>query len=211
MKTFEEFIEYAKDTVFINEAPMHLKGDAPFEDNVIKTRIGDVSETIIEKDYILEKDKFFKNFDLYMHKSKGYYCLGSWYIEEQSGKKRFGIINDLSFEFDKLRTKQKQLINEKFIKINTAHTTMSWRGNGISTSLYAYILSKGFSIISDSVQYDGAVKLWKGFTTVPNSVILIYDIVEDKIISKFTDKTPRNSVWSDDYSKSRIRLVFSSI
>lgn len=35
----------------------------------------------------------------------------------------------------------------------------------------------------------------------------LYDILEDKIISKVTKNTTESKIWSDDSAKRRIRLV----
>lgn len=209
MKTLQDFFTYTK---FLNEAPNHLDGNAPFEDDIENNRVGDISKGGIERDYKLLKDNFFKNFSLYKNTTGNYYCIGDWYIDDISKKERFGVISDVSFRHTKLRTKQKQLQNKNIIEIDIVHTTRTWRNNGISSKLYKYLLDEGYTIMSDSIQYDGAVKLWQGFTTVPNTVIWIYNKKEDKIISKYTEKTPYPSVWSDndDDSKANIRLVFSN-
>ena len=72
-------------------------------------------------------------------------------------------------------------------------------------------MSKETILISDSIQYEGAVKLWKSFTKIPGIVLYIWNEKEDKIISKMTAKTHDNSVWSNgdlgDYSKMGTRLI----
>lgn len=201
--TFEEFL---------NESPLHIAGDAPFEDDELNDRIGDVSKQGIEKNYKLINKNFTKGLSLYKHNNGTYYVVGLWYNDNEEtrpNKERFAIITNLSFKPTTISSKQKQINGKEAIKINIIHTTKEWRYQGISTKLYKYILKQGYCIISDSIQYDGAVELWKKFVTVPNTTIRVYDINKDKIISKFTEKTPYPSVWSKgNNSKMNTRLVF---
>ena len=190
------------------EAPAHFSGDAPFQDDEINKRISDVSKIGIDKDYILIKKDFIKKLDLYEHTNGTYFIVGKWYTDEIQEKERFAVISDVSFTIKEFNSKQKQL-KGKYISIDTVHTTKEWRHNGISTAIYSYILSKGYDIMSDKVQYDGAVELWKGFLTVPGTVIYIYDNIKDEIISKMTKNTHYNNIWSlNNFDKSRIRLIF---
>jgi hypothetical protein len=70
-------------------------------------------------------------------------------------------------------------------------------------------MNQGFCIISDSMQYQGAIALWRNFPSVKGSTVWIYDIHNDTIIAKYNSKMHDNHVWSDDNDKANVRLVFT--
>lgn len=81
------------------------------------------------------------------------------------------------------------MINNKIaIKINTINVREANRRDGIASDLYNILTSSGFIIISDGIQYEGAVKLWKSFTRIPGTNLYIWNEKEDKIISKMSVK-----------------------
>jgi hypothetical protein len=190
----------------MNESPQKMKGDAPFPEE--KHKLSSISKRGINDKYILLKSDFIIGLDLYTN-DNDYYIIGEWYFDDTNKKERFAVINELSFELTTFYSNQKQLNNKQCIIIDTLHTHKDWLYNGISSALYKYIIQQGYIIISDKTQYEGAVNLWKKFPSVSNSVVYIYDIEEDKIISKYTENTPESQVWSDNKSKEKIRLVFT--
>jgi len=200
MKTFKEYVD---------ESPQKFTGNAPFEDMEKSDIINSISRKIMNLDYKLIKKNLIKGVDLYSHSNGTYYVLGKYFTNEHD-KERFGVVTDISFKLSRsFRSKQRQLKGNKVIIINTIHTTKEWRGYGLSTALYSYLVNEGYMIISDKVQYEGAINLWKGFLDVPNSKVYIYNMQEDKIISKVGKNTNDSCIWSDDTSKQKIRLIFT--
>jgi len=117
----------------------------------------------------------------------------------------FASIFELTYKhINGFKSKQKQLQNKDVIVIDTVRTAKDYRRNQIAQTVYETLLNK-YVIVSDQIQYEGAVNLWKRI--IANNVVYIYDILEDKIISKVTTKTHENQIWSDDASKRRMRLV----
>ena len=214
MKSFLEFvqeqhIDYATYTQIVNESPQRMKGDAPFE----SIGIEEITTIARMDDYILVSKEFLKKegfvFELWKHKKGDYYVLGHFYLDSIKEKERFGVVSSVFFRLEKsFRSEQKHLKNKKVLKINTVHTADIWRRQGLASTLYKYFLDTGHIIMSDSMQYQGAVNLWKGFLTIPKTSVYIYDLVEDKFISKMSKNTDDRHIWSDDASKKRIRLVF---
>jgi hypothetical protein len=208
IKTFKEIaIEISNKNKLIIESPQAMPGDAPFEELSFR-KISTISQKGMEKSYALVKKDFIElkdeKFDLYKARSHEYYVLGKFYKEKEN-KNRFAVIFDISFKIEnELRTNQKQLKNKKVIIIETVHTSKDYRYNGIASSFYKSIL-KDAIIISDQIQYEGAVSLWKSL--IEDHLVYAYDIIEDKIISKVSTKTPINHIWSSDESKRKIRLV----
>ena len=211
MKSFKDYLMDYLNGDYLNESPMYIPQDAPFEE-VGFDKITDISKSYMDEKYelVLKNAYIVKNeiLDLYKHKDSEYYVLGRFYLDdEELNKKRFAVIFDVYFTYDeKFRSKQKQLKNKKVLTIKSVHTATNFRGNKISTNMYKLFL-KNALIISDSIQYKGAKKLWKGLIQDKNITVWIYDILEDKIISKATSKTDERSIWSSDDSKTRIRLV----
>lgn len=184
-----------------------MKGDAPFE-TVNFQKIASVSKRWCEIEANLVKKNFItvKNeaIDLYVAKDHPFYRLGKFYKETET-EIRFAVIFELTFRLNSnFQSKQKQLAGKDVIVIETVHTSKDYRNSGIAQKFYETILSK-FVIISDQLQYEGAVNLWKRL--IANNNVFIYDILEDKIISKVTSNTPETHIWSDDSSKRRIRLI----
>lgn len=205
MKKFIDIL-LEKDTINLCESPQRMKGNAPFEEISFST-IATKSKSGVERDYNLYKSNFVKvnneNLDLYKSKTHNYFILGRFYKETET-EERFAIIFDVSFRENKLKSKQKQLNNKSAIIIETVHTAKDYRDNKIARTFYQTILEK-YIIISDQIQYEGAVYLWKRL--IKENVVYTYDILDDKIISKVSEKTPENHIWSDNESKRRIRLV----
>lgn len=200
----KRFLEYLQN---LNESPQKMEGDAPFEEvsyNMIQSkskRVLGLDFDLYQKDFIVLKSG--EKLDLYKSKVHNYFLLGRFY-KEQEDEIRFAVIFDLSFKIEKYKSKQKQLNGKEVITIETVHTARDYRGSKIAQQIYRMLLNK-YIIMSDSIQYEGAVNLWK--VIIKNSTVYSYNILEDKIISKITSNTPDTQVWSDNESKRRIRLV----
>lgn len=205
MEKFRNFLNELDNVM--SESPQKMTGDAPFEEVGFKM-ISSRSNRIVEMDFNLVTKNFLKvdneELDLYSSKTHPYYILGRFYHEKEE-EVRFATIFDISFRVKKnFRSNHKQLKNKDVIVIDTVHTAKDYRGKEISQTVYEHILKK-YIIISDKLQYEGAVNLWKNL--IKNNVVYIYNILEDKIISKVSPNTPESHIWTDDSSKQRIRLV----
>lgn len=106
-------------------------------------------------------------------------------------------------------------------EVKTINTHSKWRNKRFGTAIYKSMIAEGTTIMSDAVQYKGAVKLWKDFYMAEsseewkmmidnNSIIVdLYDVIDKKVIfhNLRETKVPDNYIWSDDSSKHHLRLV----
>ena len=108
------------------------------------------------------------------------------------------------------------------IEVKKVNTHSKWRRKGFATAIYKSIMFEGTKIMSDAVQYKGAVKIWKSFfesnegqewkSMIDDKKIKVqlYDIITKKIIydniSDVKDLTDVD-IWSFDSSKANLRLV----
>lgn len=193
----------------INEmAPVRMRGNAPFEslDNESK------SKDTMKADY----EEFSKLRDMtvfYYKKEDKLIKVAKLYWDDVLNEERWAIIADLSFKPEKIKSSNTLINNKIAMKINTINVREANRRDGIASDLYNLLLSKNFIVISDGIQYEGAAKLWKSFTKIPDINVYIWNEKEDKIISKMTAKTHNNSIWSDgnlgDYSKMSTKLILT--
>lgn len=189
-------------------APVKMSGNAPFEslDGESKSKSA-MSDDFFEIG-IVNDNKVFK------HNKFDYIKVARLYYDDVKKEERWAIIAELSFTTIESLKSDNKLINKKpAIKIHTINVREANRRDGIASKLYTLVMSKGYIVISDGVQYDGAVKLWKSFTEIPGIKVYIWDEMKDVIISKMTSKTHDNSVWSDgnlkDYSKMSVKLILT--
>ncbi len=135
------------------------------------------------------------------------------FFDDVLKEERWAIIAEMSFKTEKLKSTNKLINNKKAIRLHTIHVREPNRRDGIASDLYKFLLAKDTIVVSASIQYEGAVKLWKSFTRIPGIKLYIWDEKEDKIISKMTAKTNDSAIWSNgdlgDYSKMSTRLILS--
>lgn len=188
-------------------SPVRMRGNAPFEslDN------GSKSKYSMEDDF----DVFakIKDMTVFYYKKDNLIKVAKLYWDDVLKEERWAIISDLSFKTEKLKSSNKLINNKIAIKINTINVREANRREGLASVLYSILLGKNFVVVSDGLQYEGAVKLWKSFTKIPDINVYIWNEKEDNIISKMTAKTHDNAVWSDgdlgDYSKMSTKLILS--
>lgn len=201
-----KFKDYVTQKLY--ESPQRMPDDAPFEE-VFFDKITDISKRIIDLDYILVEKNFIEvknnKLDLYKHKDAKYYVLGRFY-QDTKEKQRFAVIFEILLYDNEISSKHKLLKNRNIERVESVHTSKNFRGNKIATKVYKEIM-KDSVLMSNQIQYRGAVNLWKTFIDNPKILVYIYDILEDKIITKVTKNTDIKHIWSDDSSKRRIRLL----
>ena len=127
-------------------------------------------------------------------------------------EERWAIIAEMSFKTEKLKSTNKLINGKEAVILQTINVNEANRRDKFATRLYM-LLAQQYIVISDSIQYEGAVKLWKSFTKIPGIVLYIWNEKEDKIISKMTAKTHDNVIWSNgnlgDYSKMSTKLILT--
>ena len=192
MKSFRELLL---------ESPMKMPGDAPFETLKHMSK----SENGIRDEFTYIDT--FKDIEIYQHNSLDWIIAGMFYIDENTSKKLFGIVGEVSYTHRTFKsTANKILRSRDVISVDTVHVEEASRRSGLASIFYKILLRK-YNVMSDKLQYEKAALMWKNFATETDNKIYIYDAHEDKIISKMSTKTPDSRVWSDDTSKMKIRMI----
>lgn len=208
MKQDNPFIKWLREGTINEMSPVKMSGNAPFDRLDGESK----SKASMREDYIeigtINDNKVFK------HKKFEIIKVSRLYYDDVKKEERWAIIAELSFDIIESLKSSNNIINKKSaIKIHTINVREANRRDGIASKLYVLLLSKGFLVISDGIQFEGAVKLWKSFTKIPGIKLYIWDEKNDRIISKMTANTHDNSIWSDgslgDYSKMSTKLILS--
>lgn len=202
-----EFREYLNRGKLNEMSPVRMIGNAPFESLGNSSK----SETALNDDFY-KIDELDKEHLVYKHKTLGLIIVVRKYTDLIFNEERWATIAELSFKSVKVKSSNKLIHDKEAVQLNTINVRESDRKNRIATRLYL-LLAERFLVISDSIQYEGAVKLWKSFTKIPGIVLYIWNEKEDKIISKMTAKTHDNVIWSNgdlgDYSKMSTKLILT--
>lgn len=207
MNIKEEFREFLKEGIINEMSPVRMIGNAPFESLNNSSKSATSLNDDFYKIYELDSDYL-----VYKHNNLDLIIVVREFFEELRKEKRWAIIAELSFKTSKIYSEHKLIKNKDCIQINTINVREGDRKKNIATRLYL-LLAEKYLIISDGIQYEGAVKLWKSFTRIPGINLYIWNEKEDKIISKITSKTHDNSIWSNGelgyYSKMSVKLILS--
>lgn len=108
-------------------------------------------------------------------------------------------------------------------EVKTVNTHSKFRRKRFASAIYKSMMFEGTKLMSDAVQYKGAVRLWKDFFITPEEgeewkgmiddkdiTVILYDILEKKTILfdlKNIEELIDSQIWSDDSSKTHLRLV----
>lgn len=199
------FVEYLRQGRVNEMSPVRMIGNAPFES------LGNSSKsTTALNDDFYKIEELDKEHLVYKHNKLDLIIVVRKYTDLIFNEERWATIAELSFKSIKIKSSNKLINNMEAVQLNTINVREADRKNRIATRLYL-LLAEKFLVISDTVQYEGAVKLWKSLTRIPGIVLYIWNEKEDKIISKMTAKTHDTAIWSYDYDKKYIRLILKEI
>ncbi|MDD2505285.1 MAG: hypothetical protein PHF21_03305 [Bacilli bacterium] len=219
--TFKEFIlEYQKTTEYsfsqfckLHESPQgDFENDGVFADEMLakemeldtlhQFRLSGFMKDI--KPITNYGDKESKKFNVVIDSKKHEVYIG--FINDGV----FNVLGKMAYK-DSLRPVDNSIIVTKII------THSEHRRDGLASAIYKSLMKEGYTIVSDSFQYKGAINLWKGFyddsqewkTLIDDTKIQvqIYDIALDKIIAKNVRTANDTDIWSKDTSLKNIRLV----
>lgn len=156
------------------------------------------------------KNKEDKKLDIY--KSENTYILGAWAHEEEENKSVFVIITQLEIFFRK--DLELQMKYAKPIQMKKVETNKEFRLKGYATILYSWFIERGFTVVSDMVEFNGARKL---YSTLSKKSKIQCDIIDDvehiKVIEdttvtqKYEDWDFDAEVWNYDFIKANIRIA----
>lgn len=97
-------------------------------------------------------------------------------------------------------------------------TDLNLRGRGIGKELYQFLLSRGYIILGDSVQYFGARKLWAKISRDSRLIVDVVDIMSSRVV--MTDVELKHgdldhefdaSIWSYDLDKAQLRPILRKL
>jgi len=161
--------------------------------------------------------KYKNNLDLvevYKSSTTNKYISGVWAHQEKHGESKpvFVVITDVTpLPFDALGNFLEYSNPIQMTKLTTGE---DFRNQGYASSLYMWFLSKGFTIISDMVQFNGARKLYSGLSKDPDLVADVIDVEEHKLIKHdvsieqpYEDWDIDTSVYSLNFDKAHIRIA----
>lgn len=149
-----------------------------------------------------EINKKFRQFFAKRYKAGFYYFLWNnfdkWYLAEDNGAGEFTIIGYLKVvDYPKLQNAW---------QIDGIDIHKNYQNQGLSTFMYKSIQSKtGKTLVSDSVQFDGARKIWMSLAKTPG--VKLYDEVTGEksgyiTIDDFNDST----IWGPNHYRKLLLL-----
>lgn len=179
-----------------------MHGDAPFE------TLDGRSKSLKGIKDSFTKITIYKDFSIYKHKKLDYIIVGKFYDDDITNKSRFAIVADMGFKESKAISYNKVFRKKNIIQVETIHVQQAMRREKIASFLYKYLLRE-YNIMSDKIQYENAVKMWKNFIKETDNTIYLYNSVEDKIITKITNNSNPNYIWKEfpDFEKHKYQLL----
>lgn len=174
-------------------------------------------ETFSGNEYNIPNDLEFRQLNNNLNFVLGYKTIVKDDHSEDSSE-RFKVV----FRIDCTRKSTLDHIFEtkKIIKVNSAAVLEEYRDYKISLMIYKFLVEElGYAILSDSVQFNGARRLWARLSRESSSVTVdVVDVNSKKIVDKNvtlnhgiipTDYDRR--VWSQDNSKADIRFLLKAV
>lgn len=203
----DKFREWLRGKELNEMSPVMMMGNAPFGSLANMSKSQDAMKSDFDK-----ISDFKDGYLVFKHKRLELIIIAKEYDDLVLKERRWAIIAELSFKIKKVRSSNRLISNKEAVMLHTINVNEANRRDKFATRLYL-LLAQYYIVISDSIQYEGAVKLWKSFTRIPGIKLYIWNEKEDKIISKMTAKTNDNAIWSNgdlgDYSKMNTRLILS--
>ena len=161
----DSFINWLKGKELNEMSPVMMMGNAPFE-----------SLAGMSKSHDAMKSDFIKLLDIkdgyivFKHKRLEYIIIAKEYDDLVLKEERWAIIAEMSFKTEKLKSTNKLINGKEAVILQTINVNEANRRDKFATRLYM-LLAQQYIVISDSIQYEGAVKFWKSFTKIPGIVL----------------------------------------
>ncbi len=177
--------------------------------------LGDISETIIEKNWKLILNKKFNKFDMEIRRQNNTFIVG-YYIGSNNDK-RFKIVLRIAlYDVHKLPTNSS--IKNLYSVVGVG-VLKEFHGMGIATFMYKYLVNGlNLNLLGDELQYFGARKLWNRLSKELDIRVDVMDfntfeVVKESVDLKHgkLDDEYNKEYWSSDYSKANIRFILRKI
>ena len=126
------------------------------------------------------------------------------------GQLHFKDVYNLGFPNDPLRLKQ-----QRVLQVSLVNVVKDTEYRGLASFLYTSIAGAGFTIISDTTQYNGGIELWKKLGRARPGNLAIYlinkgDVLKDeqgKPIEYNGSNIPEDQIWSEDETNKFVLFV----
>jgi len=112
----------------------------------------------------------------------------------------------------------KQFLNQKVLQVDIVEVVRKAKFEGLGTFLYSCLVQKGFTVISDTLQFKGGKALWKKIARshLSNEMVMIMDhgdikMTDDgKPIAYDGSNIPDSDIWSEAKGeKDYVLLVYT--
>jgi hypothetical protein len=108
-------------------------------------------------------------------------------------------------------------VTDKVLQVDVVEVARQAKMEGLGTFLYSSLVQAGYSIITDTLHYEGGYKLWKKISRAhkANEVVYILDhgklMLDDqgKPIEYDGENVPEDQIWSDDELKKFVLLLYT--
>lgn len=190
-----------RDEELIKQA-LARKGDYPYD-----YYSQEITKTVVDLKWKLIDAVEIKGKEYQIRKLSLNYIIGSW--EDDS----FVTYGELSLRNETINGK-------KYKAVDLVQIKEILHGRGLGTVLYKALVNKeGIELISDSVQYFGARKLWERLSKETDVTVDILDISTNEItpniiITKGSNNFADNRIWSfnkNNKTAKNIRLILRRI
>lgn len=157
------------------------------------------------------------NFEVMIRKPHDTALIGSRRNRKMDGKEGLMIYGQLIFKNKlKLGVDVQQVVH-KVLQVDIVEVAEEMKQEGLGTFLYSSLVQDGFSIISDTLHYEGGYKLWKKLARSHRSDEAVYILdhgqlmmgEDGKPIEYDGENVPEEQIWSDDELKKFVLLLYT--
>lgn len=184
--TFEEWMD-------LNESPVAVLDDWR---GFLKKAEQEIGEIAFTKGWWVKVGDI-NDAELYKSESSETYILGYWDAKrEDSSKKIFRVIVKMFLIY---RPDLKRLFKKPH-QVSKVETAKEYRSQGYAIGLYEWFLDNGYTLISDSVQFDGAGAIYSRLSNKDSIVADVFDHQTHEMIKADTKVFQhRSDMWDFDY------------
>jgi hypothetical protein len=219
MKTFREYIKEKEDSSDdkkdLSETPVAVLGDWDGFKDKKSTHIS--YGAFLSKEYSIIGSTKYKDKEVLIVQKDNHYLMGTFGIEyknKPNERKVFVVL--IEAEIMPRKNIKDNFKYKKPVQVKKVEVTGEKR-RGVGSTFYKYFLSKGYTIISDMIQFDGARKLYSSLSKHPGIQADIIDdseyktLIKDTIVDQgYEDWDFDDEIWSYGFEKANIRIALTA-
>lgn len=211
--SFESFKQFLKEQNNVSDEEIHEQALASYGDfgwGLSQTATSKQVMSLHWKKIDVIKTNTGVVYELHKMKNSDFYRVGKW--EEY---------DDLKFvSYAEIELGSESICNKNYKSVNLVQVSSKVYGSGIATELYKSLVKCGVPLMSDTVQYFGARKLWAKLSKAPDVIV---DVIDTKTCKNETgikiyhgnvNDAFDETIWSDesrDYIAQNIRLILRDV